>query len=130
MHTTLQRLRLPRWMGALLAVLIMSQSLLVTSAPVVPARPGITDLALGRSDRYISSISRAAQLSLQLIGPLDTLEKTSPLQLPATFVAQTRQQALELAQQSATAMGTIDALAARIEADGTNSLRRWTSRRR
>jgi hypothetical protein len=107
-RTTTQNSISTRVMLILLALVILVQPMLVASSPTVPERLLATDTLTASAERYITSLSEVVRLSTALIGPIDAVRTTPPPQLPEAFVVQTRQQALDLAVQSAIAIGAVD----------------------
>jgi hypothetical protein len=114
MRTTMQNSILTRVMLIMLALIILIQPMLVASSPTIPDRSPATDTLTASAERYITSLSDVVRLSTALIGPIEAVRTTPPSQLPEAFVTQTRQQALDLAVQSAIAIGAVDAFTADI----------------
>lgn len=115
MRTPLPFSRATRTILLVLALLIVTQPMLVASqlAPATP-RPQITHALTDSAERYINSLSAVSRLSTALIAPIEAIRTAPPDQLTDTFVAQTRQLALDLAVQAATAIGATDDFAAAV----------------
>jgi hypothetical protein len=112
-------LRQPSFVRAsilVLLVLFLSQQLL-SAAPTIPARPtAVPDALLTSAETYVTSLPKAAGLSVRLTLMVDAIWQTPIDQLNEDVVAQARTMALDLANESAIALGAVNALANTIQA--------------
>ena len=104
-----------------LVILLASEPLLVAAQPrEVNAQQQAIDSFTASGDVYLTHVAETLSLSAGLVNSVSAIQNTPLTQLSENAVSQTRASALQAAESSAIALGSIDDLATSIESLGGN----------